>query len=142
MNAEGITNVVVNAIDKRNFDVIVMNYANADMVGHSGKFGPTVRAVEAVDAGLGPIYDSLRRTGGRWIITADHGNAEMMIDPVKGIHTYHTCNPVPFIIVDEDRRPLRSGGSLQDIAPTILGMMGVAQPKEMTGRDLRDRGAI
>ncbi len=143
MNAEGITNVVVNAIEKRHFDVIVMNFANADMVGHSGKMEPTVRAVEFVDAGLGKIYDALRRAGGRWIITADHGNAEMMIDPVtKGPHTYHTCNPVPFIIVDEDRRPLRSGGSLQDIAPTILGMMGVAQPKEMTGRDLRDRGAI
>jgi 2,3-bisphosphoglycerate-independent phosphoglycerate mutase len=138
MNAEGITEVVVNAIEKRDFDVIVMNFANADMVGHSGKFEPTVRAVETVDAGLGRIYDALRRKGGRWIITADHGNAEMMIDPVThGPHTYHTTNPVPFIVVDEARRPLRSGGSLQDIAPTILGMMGVPQPKEMTGRDLR-----
>jgi len=138
MNAEGITEVVVNAIEKRDFDVIVMNYANADMVGHSGKFEPTVRAVETVDTGLGRIYDALRRKGGRWIITADHGNAEMMIDPVThGAHTYHTTNPVPFIVVDEGRRPLRSGGSLQDIAPTILGMLGVAQPKEMTGRDLR-----
>jgi 2,3-bisphosphoglycerate-independent phosphoglycerate mutase len=140
MNAEGITKVVVNAIEKRNFDVIVMNYANADMVGHSGQFEPTVRAVEAVDAGLGPVYDALRRAGGRWIITADHGNAEMMIDPItKGPHTYHTSNPVPFIVVDEDRRVLRSDGSLQDIAPTILGMMGVAQPKEMTGKDLRTK---
>ena len=71
-----------------------MNYANADMVGHSGKMAPTVRAVEAVDAGLGQIYAALRRSGGRWIITADHGNAETMIDPVtKGPHTYHTTNP-------------------------------------------------
>jgi 2,3-bisphosphoglycerate-independent phosphoglycerate mutase len=140
MNAEGITHTVVNAIEKRHFDVIVMNFANADMVGHSGKMEPTVRAVEFVDAGLGKIYDALRRAGGRWIITADHGNAEMMIDPVtKGPHTYHTTNPVPFIVVDEEKRPLRSGGSLQDIAPTVLGMMGVAQPKEMTGRDLRVR---
>jgi 2,3-bisphosphoglycerate-independent phosphoglycerate mutase len=138
MNAEGVTNTVVNAIEKGHFDVIVMNFANADMVGHSGKMEPTVRAVEAVDAGLGQIYDALRRAGGRWIITADHGNAETMIDPAtKGPHTYHTTNPVPFIVVDEEKRPLRSGGSLQDIAPTVLGMMGVAQPKEMTGRDLR-----
>ncbi len=138
MNAEGVTEMVVSALEKRAFDVIVMNYANADMVGHSGKFGPTVIAVETVDAGLGRIYASLKRAGGRWIITADHGNAEMMIDPVtKGPHTYHTTNPVPFIVIDEDKRPLRQGGSLQDIAPTILGMFGVTQPKEMTGRDLR-----
>jgi 2,3-bisphosphoglycerate-independent phosphoglycerate mutase len=138
MNAEGITEVAVNAIEKRHFDVIVMNYANADMVGHSGKMEATVRGVEAVDAGLGRVYEALRRAGGRWIITADHGNAEMMIDPVtRGPHTYHTTNPVPFIIVDDEKRPLRSGGSLQDIAPTVLGMMGAPQPQEMTGLDLR-----
>jgi 2,3-bisphosphoglycerate-independent phosphoglycerate mutase len=140
MSAEGITEVVVDAIEKRDFDVIVMNYANADMVGHSGKIAPTIRAVETVDAGLGRIYDALRRHGGRWIITADHGNAEMMTDPVThGPHTYHTTNPVPFIVVDEEKRPLRSGGALQDIAPTVLGLFGVAQPKEMSGRDLRLR---
>jgi 2,3-bisphosphoglycerate-independent phosphoglycerate mutase len=138
MNAEGVTETVTAAIEKRAFDVIVMNFANADMVGHSGKIEPTVRAVEAVDAGLARIYDSLRHAGGRWIITADHGNAEMMIDPVtKGPHTYHTTHPVPFIVVDEDKRPLRSGGALQDIAPTILGLFGVPQPKEMSGKDLR-----
>ena len=137
MNAEGVTKVAAAAIEKRALDVIVMNYANADMVGHSGKMEPTVRAVEAVDAGLGRIYDALRHASGRWIITADHGNAETMIDPVtKGPHTYHTTNPVPFIVVDEARRPLRSGGALQDIAPTVLGLMGVAPPKEMTGRSL------
>jgi len=140
MNAAGITAVVVKAIEKRDFDVIVMNYANADMVGHSGKFAPTVRAVEAVDAGLGEIYKALRARNGAWIITADHGNAEMMIDPVtKGPHTYHTTNPVPFILVDEGRRALRAGGALRDIAPTLLGILGVEQPKEMTGRDLRVR---
>jgi 2,3-bisphosphoglycerate-independent phosphoglycerate mutase len=139
MNAEGVTAAVVRAIDQRDFDVIVMNFANADMVGHSGKMEPTVRAVEAVDAGLGEIYAALRRKGGRWIVTADHGNAETMIDPVtKGPHTYHTTNPVPLIVVDEEKRPLRTGGSLRDIAPTILGMLKVSQPKEMTGRDLRD----
>ena len=138
MNAEGVTNAVTNAIEKRDFDVIVMNYANADMVGHSGKFAPTVKAVETVDAGLGQVYEALKRKGGRWIISADHGNAEMMIDPVtKGPHTYHTTNPVPFIVVDEEKKPLRPGGALQDIAPTILGLFGVGQPQEMTGRDLR-----
>jgi 2,3-bisphosphoglycerate-independent phosphoglycerate mutase len=137
MSAAGVTDVVVGAIEKRDFDVIVMNFANADMVGHSGKMAPTVKAVEVVDACLGRIYDALRRKGGRWIITADHGNAEMMIDPVtKGPHTYHTTNPVPFIVVDEARRPLRPQGALQDIAPTLLGLFGIPQPKEMTGRDL------
>jgi 2,3-bisphosphoglycerate-independent phosphoglycerate mutase len=138
MNAEGVTETVIAAIEGRDFDVIVMNYANADMVGHSGKMLPTIRAVETVDAGLGRVYDALRRKGGRWIITADHGNAEMMIDPkTGGPHTYHTTNPVPFIVVDEEMRRLRDGGALQDIAPTVLGLFGVGQPVEMTGRDLR-----
>jgi len=140
MSATGVADVVTGAIEKRDFDVIVMNFANADMVGHSGKIEPTVRAVETVDACLGQIYDALRRKGGRWIITADHGNAEMMIDPVThGPHTYHTTNPVPFIVVDEARRPLRPGGALQDIAPTLLALFGIPQPKEMTGRDLHVR---
>lgn len=138
MSAEEVTEVVVKSIEGRQHDVIVMNYANADMVGHSGKMEPTVRAVEAVDAGLGRIYAALRRSGGRWLISADHGNAELMIDPVtKGPHTYHTTNPVPFIVVDEEKRPLRPGGSLQDVAPTVLGMFGVPQPAEMSGQDLR-----
>jgi 2,3-bisphosphoglycerate-independent phosphoglycerate mutase len=138
MSAPGITEAVVKAIDGRTFDVIVMNFANADMVGHSGKFEPTVRAVEAVDVGLGEIYAALRRSGGAWMITADHGNAETMIDPVtRGPHTYHTTNPVPFVLVDETRVMLRSSGSLQDISPTILGFLDEKQPKEMTGRDLR-----
>jgi 2,3-bisphosphoglycerate-independent phosphoglycerate mutase len=138
MSAQGITDVVVKAIEGREFDMIVMNYANADMVGHSGKMAPTILAVEAVDAGLGQIYDTLRRCGGTWMITADHGNAEMMIDPVtKGPHTYHTTNPVPFILVSDSRVMLRSSGALQDISPTVLGFMDEKQPKEMTGRDLR-----
>jgi 2,3-bisphosphoglycerate-independent phosphoglycerate mutase len=138
MSAEGVTDVVVKSIESRSHDVIVMNFANADMVGHSGQMEPTVKAVEAVDAGLGRIYAALRRAGGRWIITADHGNAEQMIDPeTRGPHTYHTTNPVPFIVVDEERRPLQAGGSLQDISPTVLGLFGLSQPGEMTGRDLR-----
>ena len=138
MSAAGITEVVVKAIDKGGLDVIIMNFANADMVGHSGKFAPTVQAVETVDKCLGEIYAALRRSGGSWIITADHGNAETMIDPVtKGPHTYHTTNPVPFILIDETRGKLRQGGALQDISPTILSFLGEKQPKEMSGRDLR-----
>jgi len=138
MSAPGITAIVLKAIEQGDQDFIVMNYANADMVGHSGKMAPTVQAVEAVDAGLGEIYAALRRCGGSWIITADHGNAETMIDPVtKGPHTYHTTNPVPFILVDETQRVLRQGGALQDISPTLLGFLSEKQPKEMSGRDLR-----
>jgi 2,3-bisphosphoglycerate-independent phosphoglycerate mutase len=138
MSADGVADVVVNAIAQGSFDVIVMNFANADMVGHSGKMAPTVKAVETVDACLGRIYTALRQNGGSWIITADHGNAETMIDPVtKGPHTYHTTNPVPFLYIGEDRPPLRPNGALQDISPTILGVLGIDLPKEMTGHDLR-----
>ena len=138
MAAPEITEKVVKSIEGRHHDVIIMNYANADMVGHSGQMAPTVKAVEAIDAGLHDIYAALRRAGGRWVISADHGNAEQMIDPVsKGVHTYHTTNPVPFIVVDEEKRPLRKNGSLQDIAPTMLGLLGFPQPAEMTGHDLR-----
>ncbi len=138
MSAEGVTNIVLDAMGKKDFDVIVMNFANADMVGHSGKMEPTVRAVEAVDACLARIWQRLKERNGRWIITADHGNAEMMIDPVThGPHTYHTTNPVPLILVDDSSASLRQGGALQDIAPTILGVLGEGQPKDMSGRDLR-----
>jgi 2,3-bisphosphoglycerate-independent phosphoglycerate mutase len=139
MSAEGITDGVIHAIESGSFDAVVMNFANADMVGHSGKLEATIRAVEIVDACLGRIFQTLRPRGGAWIITADHGNAETMIDPVTGgPHTYHTTNPVPFVLLDEESRiGVRPGGALQDIAPTLLGMLGVRQPAEMTGRDLR-----
>jgi 2,3-bisphosphoglycerate-independent phosphoglycerate mutase len=140
MSAPGITDVIVKAIEGGNFDVIVMNFANADMVGHSGKMEPTVRAVETVDACLGRIYQVLRAHNGAWVITADHGNAEMMIDPATGgPHTAHTTNPVPFIVVSENGKnfTLKPNGSLRDISPTILGMLEVDEPKEMTGTDLR-----
>jgi 2,3-bisphosphoglycerate-independent phosphoglycerate mutase len=139
MSAAGITNVIVKAVEGGSFDVIVMNFANADMVGHSGKMEPTIRAVETVDACLARIYQVLRARNGAWIITADHGNAETIIDPVThGPHTYHTTNPVPLILVtDGARLKLRAGGSLRDIAPTLLAVLGESQPKEMTGRDLR-----
>ncbi|HKT46973.1 MAG TPA: 2,3-bisphosphoglycerate-independent phosphoglycerate mutase, partial [Candidatus Acidoferrales bacterium] len=141
MSAEGITDTVVKAIEKGEFDAIIMNYANADMVGHSGKLEAAIKAVEAVDAGLGRIYQTLKPRGGAWLITADHGNAETMIDPkTGGPHTYHTTNPVPLILVNEDDRvQLSSGGALRDLAPTILGILGQQQPPDMTGRDLRSK---
>jgi 2,3-bisphosphoglycerate-independent phosphoglycerate mutase len=139
MSAAGITETVVKAIEKGQFDAIIMNYANADMVGHSGKLEAAIKAVEAVDAGLAEIYQALKPRGGAWIITADHGNAEMMIDPkTGGAHTYHTTNPVPFILVSDDQHVrLKPGGSLRDIAPTMLSALGQPRPAEMTGNDLR-----
>jgi 2,3-bisphosphoglycerate-independent phosphoglycerate mutase len=140
MSAQAIADGVVNAVNKSAFDVIVVNFANADMVGHSGKLEPTIKAIETVDSCLGQVYNAIRQRGGAMIITADHGNAEQMIDPVTGgPHTAHTTNPVPFIVASEAGKGfgLRADGALQDISPTVLGMMGVPQPKEMTGRDLR-----
>jgi 2,3-bisphosphoglycerate-independent phosphoglycerate mutase len=140
MSAAGIADAVVKATEEGTFDVVIVNFANADMVGHSGKIEPTIKAVEAVDACLGRIETAVRARGGALLITADHGNAEMMIDPVTGgPHTTHTTNPVPFIVVAEDARKftLKPNGSLRDISPTMLGMMGVDEPKEMTGTDLR-----
>src|SRR5215813_7282142 len=140
MSASGIADAVVKATDDGTFDVVIVNFANADMVGHSGKIEPTVKAVETVDACLERIEKAVRAKGGAMLITADHGNAEMMIDPVTGgPHTAHTTNPVPFIVVSADgkRFTLRGDGSLQDISPTVLGMLGFEQPKDMTGHDLR-----
>jgi 2,3-bisphosphoglycerate-independent phosphoglycerate mutase len=139
MSAAGIADAVVHAIEKGEFDAIIMNFANADMVGHSGNLEAAIKAVETVDTCLGQIFQALRPRGGAWIITADHGNAEMMTDPVTGEpHTYHTTNPVPFILLAENGQTrLSPGGSLRDIAPTMLGVLGVAEPIEMTGRDLR-----
>ncbi len=144
MSSVGVTDAVVSAVEKGAFDVLIVNFANADMVGHSGKIEPTVHAVEAVDAGLTRIYNAVRQRGGALIVTADHGNAEMMIDPVTGgPHTAHTTNPVPLILITENgkRLTLRGDGALQDISPTVLGVLGIPQPKEMTGRDLRGDAA-
>lgn len=140
MSAKGIAEAVVKAANDSAFDVVIVNFANADMVGHSGKIPPTVQAVETVDACLGEIYNAVRQRGGTMLITADHGNAEQMIDPATGgPHTAHTTNPVPFIVVADNAQKfsLRQDGSLQDISPTVLGMLGFPQPKEMTGKDLR-----
>src|SRR5271166_1529337 len=150
MSAQGIADAVVKAIDGKTFDVMVVNFANADMVGHSGKIPPTIVAVETVDACLGQILAALRRAAGAMIVTADHGNAEQMIDPATGgPQTAHTTNPVPFIVAAEHAVPpanfkgdgrrftLKPDGALQDIAPTMLGILGIPQPTEMTGHDLR-----
>jgi len=140
MSASGIADAVVKATEDGTFDVMIVNFANADMVGHSGKIEPTVKAVETVDACLGRIEAAVRAKGGAMLITADHGNAELMIDPATGgPHTAHTTNPVPFIVVAENAKQftLKPGGSLRDISPTMLGMLGVDEPKEMTGKDLR-----
>ncbi len=140
MSAAGIADVVVKAVEDGTFDVIIVNFANADMVGHSGKIEPTIKGVETVDACLGRIELAVRAKGGALLITADHGNAEMMIDPATGgPHTAHTTNPVPLIVVaaDSQQFTLKSGGSLRDISPTMLGMLGIDEPTEMTGHDLR-----
>ncbi len=140
MSAAAIAEQVVKHIEDNTFDVLVVNFANADMVGHSGKIAPTVKAVETVDACLGEIYAAVKRSGGVLLITADHGNAEEMIDPVTGgPFTAHTTNPVPLIYIAEQANQfnLRPDGALQDISPTVLGILGVAQPAEMTGHDLR-----
>jgi 2,3-bisphosphoglycerate-independent phosphoglycerate mutase len=117
-----------------------VNFANADMVGHSGKLEPTIRAVETVDRELGRIYQAVKQRGGSLLVTADHGNAEMLIDPVTGgPHTAHTTNPVPFILITDAKTgtvSLKPNGSLRDISPTMLALLKMGQPAQMTGGDL------
>src|ERR1700733_1471823 len=141
MSAPGIADAVIKAINDTAFDIIIVNFANADMVGHSGKLEPTIRAVETVDTQLGRIYQAIKQRGGSLLVTADHGNAEMLIDPATGgPHTSHTTNPVPFLyITDEGNKPsLKEGGSLRDISPTILSLLNLDQPNQMTGGNLRE----
>jgi 2,3-bisphosphoglycerate-independent phosphoglycerate mutase len=141
MSAEGIADAVVKATGDTAFDIIIVNFANADMVGHSGKLEPTIRAVETVDRELGRIYQAIKQRGGALLVTADHGNAEMLIDPITGgPHTAHTTNPVPFILITDAPTgtvSLSAGGSLRDISPTILSLLHLDKPKEMTGGNLR-----
>ncbi len=142
MSAYEVCDVVTQAIAGASFDVIVVNFANPDMVGHSGKFEAAVKAVETVDDCLGRIWAALETSkDAAWLVTADHGNAETMLDPqTGGPHTYHTTNPVPLVIAANETPPLRAGGSLRDLAPTILALLGLPKPAEMTGEDLRMAG--
>jgi 2,3-bisphosphoglycerate-independent phosphoglycerate mutase len=138
MSAAGVTDALVKGISSGEHDFILCNYANADMVGHSGSIPATIKAVETVDQCLARVLKAAESAGTRLLVTADHGNAEMLIDPeTGGPHTAHTTNPVPFVSVDwQQEQRLRSGGALCDVAPTILSMLGIEQPAEMTGVNL------
>ena len=141
MSAFKVTDKVLRGIQEKETDVFIVNFANPDMVGHTGKLDKTIEACQYVDTCLGWITKAIRQVGGTTIITADHGNAEQMIDPQSGgPHTAHTTNPVPFHLIDEASRglKLRQGGALEDVAPTLLGLLDNEKPEEMTGRDLRD----
>jgi 2,3-bisphosphoglycerate-independent phosphoglycerate mutase len=133
MNSEKLTDELVEAIRAKRFDVIICNFPNGDMVGHTGNFAAAVKACEAVDACIGRVVAALREVGGECLITADHGNAEQMQDPNTGqAHTAHTSEPVPFIYVGREAQ-VRAGGTLSDVAPTMLHLLGMPQPEEMTG---------
>ena len=137
MSANEVTDHLVAAIESDTYDAIICNYANGDMVGHTGKFEAAVRAVETLDRCLGRVVKALDKAGGEMLITADHGNAEQMRDPVSGqAHTAHTTNLVPLIYVAHRRAVLTENGALCDIAPTLLHIMGLPKPPEMTGRTL------
>ncbi len=136
MSAPELTARAVSAIRSGTFDLIVLNFANPDMVGHTGNLAAAIKAVETVDAGLGQIADAILQVGGALLVTADHGNCEMMRDPqTGGPHTAHTLNPVPVLLAGAGAGTLRDG-RLADVAPTLLALMGVAQPAEMTGLSL------
>jgi 2,3-bisphosphoglycerate-independent phosphoglycerate mutase len=143
MSAPEVTDKVIDAIRTGKFDVVVLNYANTDMVGHTGLIDAAVHAVEAVDQSLGRLAEAVEAAGGTLVITADHGNAEMMRDPETGEpHTAHTTNPVPFIVVNPPAAIGRlESGRLADVAPTLLTLLGLPQPAAMTGHSLIDDGA-
>ncbi|MNI36462.1 2,3-bisphosphoglycerate-independent phosphoglycerate mutase [compost metagenome] len=137
MSAPEVTDRIVDAIENQRYDVIVVNYANGDMVGHSGVFEAAVKAVECLDLCVGRIVDALEKVGGEALITADHGNVEQMSDETTGqAHTAHTTEPVPFIYVGKRDLKVREGGVLADVAPTMLKLLGLEQPKEMTGTSI------
>lgn len=139
MSAFEVADEAVKRVESGKYDVMILNFANCDMVGHTGIMGAAVEAVETVDICVGKVVEAIRRCGGRAIITADHGNAEMMLSEDKNTpHTAHTTNPVPFILVDDNRKgiKLREGGRLCDIAPTLLELLGIQIPAEMTGKSM------
>ena len=137
MSCPEVTDRLVEAIGSGRFDMVICNYANPDMVGHSGDLQAAIKAVETVDAAVGRVVEATRARGGELLVTADHGNVEMMRDPDTGQpHTSHTVGPVGLIYVGARQAGLREGGSLRDLAPTLLDMAGVPGPEEMTGRSL------
>lgn len=136
MSCAEVTDHFVRAIED-GYDLIVVNYANPDMVGHTGDLNAGIAACEAVDAGLARVLDALEKAGGAMILTADHGNCEMMIDPeTGGAHTAHTLNPVPVAAIGVPPGSNIADGRLADLAPTVLHLMGLDQPAEMTGKNL------
>lgn len=137
MSAAEVTDRIVEAIEQKRFDVIIANYANGDMVGHTGVFEAAVKAVECLDSCLGRVVAALEKVGGEALITADHGNVEQMADESTGqAHTAHTCEPVPFIYVGQQAMQIRAGGVLADVAPTLLQLLQLPKPAEMTGQPL------
>ena len=142
MSAPGVADVLVAAITKGDHDFILCNFANGDMVGHSGSLPATIAAVETVDRCMARVLKAAQESGARLLVTADHGNCEMMIDPeTGGPHTAHTTSPVPFVVVDQrGASPLRTGAALCDVGPTVMRLLGLELPAEMTGTDLRVGG--
>ena len=137
MSAPEVTDKIVDAIENQRYDVIIVNYANGDMVGHTGVFSAAVAAVECLDSCVGRIVTALDKVGGEALITADHGNVEQMADESTGqAHTAHTCEPVPFIYVGKRPATIRAGGVLAEVAPTLLTLMGLPVPAEMTGTSI------
>lgn len=138
MSAPGVTDALCGALERGEHDFLLANFANADMVGHTGVLPAVIQAVETVDTCLERIVTTATRAGAKVLVTADHGNCEQMIDPATGgPHTAHTTNPVPLVAVNGGEFALRSGGALCDVGPTVLGLMGIQPPADMTGRDLR-----
>jgi 2,3-bisphosphoglycerate-independent phosphoglycerate mutase len=143
MSAVELTDALVLAIDEGSYDVIICNFANGDMVGHTGDFDAAVKAVETLDQCLERIVAAIAANGAECLITADHGNVEKMLDVQSGQpHTAHTCEPVPLVYVGGQRVTLQSGGSLSDVAPTLIKLMGLPVPPEMTGRPLIDPNVV
>ena len=137
MNAPKVTEKLVEAIKSEYFDVIICNYANCDMVGHTGNFEASIQAVEAVDDALNQVLEAISSVDGEALVTADHGNVEQMFDHINHQpHTQHTTFPVPFVYVGTRKLNLRNGGTLADVAPTMLELLGLRKPKEMTGQSL------
>jgi len=137
MSAPELTAKAVEAIESKKYDLIVLNFANPDMVGHTGSLPAAIKAVETVDTCLGKIVDAIKKVGGALLVTADHGNCEMMRDPeTGGPHTAHTTNLVPLILAGAGNRLLLTEGRLADIAPTLLELMGLPKPAEMSGGSL------